>query len=99
MMKIKLFDIREDDKNFAYRWRKVNNHEIVCVEEYLTLDNVSALEAVDAISTQQLHKYDDDIYEELNKVGIKKIAGRTAGFDMFNKEEAAKHDIKITNIP
>lgn len=99
MMKIKLFDIREDEKNFAYNWGKVNNHEIVCVEENLTLDNVSSLKAFDAISTQQLHKYDDDIYEALNKVGIKQIAGRTAGFDMFNKEEAAKHDIKITNIP
>ena len=43
MMKIKLFDIREDEKNFAYNWGKVNNHEIVCVEEHLTLDNVSSL--------------------------------------------------------
>lgn len=98
-MKIKLFDIREDEKEFAYNWGKTNKHEIVCVEEHLTLDNISSLESFDAISTQQLHKYDDNIYEALNKVGIKQIAGRTAGFDMFNKEEAAKHDIKITNIP
>ncbi|MDO0958167.1 D-2-hydroxyacid dehydrogenase [Mammaliicoccus sciuri] len=98
-MRFKLFNIREDEKPYAYQWGQNNGHEIECTEEDLTLDNVHTLSSFDGVSTQQLFKFDDRIYEALKDVGIKQIAGRAAGFDMFNLAEAAKHDIKITNIP
>ena len=98
-MRFKLFNIREDEKPYAYQWGQTNGHEIECTEEDLTLDNVYTLSSFDGVSTQQLFKFDDRIYEALKDVGIKQIAGRAAGFDMFNLAEAAKHDIKITNIP
>ncbi|MBO3078100.1 D-2-hydroxyacid dehydrogenase [Mammaliicoccus vitulinus] len=98
-MRFKLFNVREDEKAFAYNWGESNGHEIVCTDEDLTLDNIDTLKTFDAVSTQQLFKFDDRIYEALKNVGIKQIAGRAAGFDMFNLSEASKHGIKITNIP
>ena len=97
-MRFKLFNIREDEKPYAYQWGQNNGHEIECTEEDLTLDNVHTLSSFDGVSTQQLFKFDDRIYEALKDVGIKQIAGRAAGFDMFNLTEAAKHDLKITKM-
>lgn len=98
-MRIKLFNIREDERVFAEKWGEKHNHEIECTTNNLTLENVEQLENFDAISTQQLFKFDDRIYSELKKQGIKQIAGRAAGFDMFNIQEAEKNNITITNVP
>lgn len=98
-MRIKLFNVREDEETFAYEWGKINNHEIVCTNEPLTVENVATLKSFDAVSTQQLHKFDDKIYSLLKENNIKQIAGRAAGHDMFNVKEANLNGIKITNIP
>ena len=97
-MRFKLFNVREDEKAFAYNWGESNGHEIVCTDEDLTLANVDTLKTFDAVSTQQLFKFDDRIYEALKNVGIKQIAGRAAGFDMFNLSEASKHGLSLIHI-
>ncbi|MDT9694285.1 hypothetical protein Q5762_39320, partial [Streptomyces sp. P9(2023)] len=43
VMRFKLFNIREDEKPYAYQWGQNNGHEIECTEEDLTLDNVHTL--------------------------------------------------------
>lgn len=98
-MRIKLFNVREDEAVFAYKWGELNGHDIVCTNKDLTLNNVDSLKSFDAVSTQRLSQFDQRIYKALKELGIKQIAGRAAGFDMFDLEEASKHGITITNVP
>ena len=46
----------------------------------------------------QFGKLESEVYPKLESYGIKQIAQRTAGFDMYDLE-LAKHGIIISNIP
>ena len=47
----------------------------------------------------QFGKLEDEVYPKLEAYGIKQIAQRTAGFDMYDLDLAKKHGIVISNIP
>lgn len=99
MTKIMMFGVREDEKGLAREWASKNNVELDFSEDILTMETIEQLKAYDGVSTQQTGKLDDRIYKRLNELGIKQIAQRSAGFDMYNLEEAAKNDIIISNVP
>ncbi|MCP6297399.1 hypothetical protein NL457_29715, partial [Klebsiella pneumoniae] len=44
-------------------------------------------------------KLENDVYPKLESYGIKQIAQRTAGFDMYDLDLAKKHNIVISNVP
>ncbi len=99
MIKIKLFGVREDEKKIARDWAKQNQVDVSFSEEILTLETVEQLKGYDAVSTQQTGRLDDRIYERLHELGIKQIAQRSAGIDMYNLEKASEHQIIISNVP
>lgn len=99
MMKIMMFGVRDDERDAAKEWAAKNNVEITFSTDILTLDTVEQLKGYDGVTTQQTIKFDDGVYERLNELGIKQIAQRSAGFDMYNLEQARKSNIIISNVP
>lgn len=99
MMKIMMFGVRDDERDAATKWAEQNGVEVTFSKDILTLDTVEQLKGYDGVTTQQTIKFDDQVYERLNELGIKQIAQRSAGFDMYNLEKARENNIIISNVP
>ncbi|MDU2099149.1 MAG: lactate dehydrogenase, partial [Staphylococcus sp.] len=99
MTKIMFFGTRDYEKKDALNWGKEHNVEVVTSEEILSEDTVDQLEGFDGVTTMQFGKLSDSVYPKLEKYGIKQIAQRTAGFDMYDLDLAKKHNIVISNVP
>ncbi|VHF55271.1 D-lactate dehydrogenase [Streptococcus pyogenes] len=68
-------------------------------ESSLTPETVKEAEGFDGIANAQIGPLDDAIYPLLKEMGIKQIAQRSAGVDMYNLDLATENDIIITNVP
>lgn len=99
MTKIMFYGTRDYEKNDALNWGKANNVEVVTTEEILSEDTVDLAKGFDGVTTMQFGKLADSVYPKLEEYGIKQIAQRTAGFDMYDLELAKKHGIIISNVP
>ena len=77
---------------------KENNIDVTTSTELLSVDTVDQLKDYDGVTTMQFGKLEPEVYPKLESYGIKQIAQRTAGFDMYDLE-LAKHEIIISNIP
>lgn len=99
MTTIIMFGVREDEKDAAITWAEKNNVEITFTEEILTAETINQVKGFDGISIQQTAKLDDAIYEQLSKMGIKQIAQRSAGIDMYDLDKATESNLIITNVP
>ena len=93
------FGTRDYEKKDALNWGKAHNVEVVTSEEILSADTVDQLEGFDGVTTMQFGKLEDSVYPKLEGYGIKQIAQRTAGFDMYDLDLAKKHGIVISNVP
>lgn len=98
-MKIKLFNVRGEEASLAEAWGQKNGIEVSLTDQPLTLDTVKEAEGFDGIANAQVGPLDDAIYPVLKEMGIKQIAQRSAGTDMYNMEVASANDIIITNVP
>lgn len=99
MTKIMFFGTRDYEKKDALNWGKAHNVEVVTSEEILSADTVDQLEGFDGVTTMQFGKLENSVYPKLEGYGIKQIAQRTAGFDMYDLDLAKKHGIVISNVP
>lgn len=99
MTKIMFFGTRAYEKDMALRWGKKNNIDVTTSKELLSVDTVDQLKDYDGVTTMQFGKLESEVYPKLESYGIKQIAQRTAGFDMYDLELAKKHGIIISNIP
>ncbi|MEJ7360882.1 lactate dehydrogenase, partial [Staphylococcus epidermidis] len=85
------FGTREYEKEMALNWGKKNNIEVTTSTELLSKDTVDQLKDYDGVTTMQFGKLEDEVYPKLEAYGIKQIAQRTAGFDMYDLDLAKKH--------
>ncbi|MDO5048083.1 MAG: NAD(P)-dependent oxidoreductase [Anaerococcus sp.] len=99
-MKISVFNIREEEKNIFEAFKKAHPQvELVGFSEGLTLDNLDKVSGSDSVSLSTVDKVEDELLEELNKMGIKVISQRSAGFDMYNLEKLDELGMKLINVP
>lgn len=56
--------------------------------DLLSKDTVDQLKDYDGVTTMQFGKLEDEVYPKLEAYGIKQIAQRTAGFDMYDLDLA-----------
>ncbi|VTS14609.1 D-lactate dehydrogenase [Streptococcus pseudoporcinus] len=98
-MKIKLFNVRGEEAVLAEQWAKVNQVELSLDQGPLTPDTVKEAQGFDGIANAQIEPLDDSIYPILKEMGIKQIAQRSAGVDMYNLELAKENGIIISNVP
>ena len=71
----------------ALNWGK-NNIEVTTSTDLLSKDTVDQLKDYDGVTTMQFGKLEDEVYPKLEAYGIKQIAQRTAGFDMYDLDLA-----------
>lgn len=98
-MKLKLYNVRGEEAVLAKKWADDNGIEISLTESPLTPETVKEAEGFDGIANAQIGPLDDAIYALLREMGIKQIAQRSAGVDMYNLDLATENDIIITNVP
>lgn len=98
-MKLIMFSAREEESEVANNWSKKREVEVKNIPEPLSLSNIHLVKGFDGVVLCQTKKIDKEIYKDLKGKGIKQIASRTAGVDMFDMEEAKKHGLAITNVP
>lgn len=98
-MKLKLFDVGNDEAPFVEKWANYNNIEVDYVRNSLTRENISEVFGYDGICVSHNGPFDNSLFKDLKNMGIKQIAQRSAGFDMYDLEQATKNNIKITNVP
>ncbi|WP_172370297.1 D-2-hydroxyacid dehydrogenase [Sporosarcina jiandibaonis] len=99
MRKIMMFAIKEHERKVALAWAKNNQVDVTFSEDILNMETVDQLKGFDGVTTQQTGKLDNRVYGRLKELGIKQIAQRTAGFDMYDLEKASENNIIISNVP
>ena len=87
------FGTRAYEKDMALRWGKKNNIDVTTSKELLSVDTVDQLKDYDGVTTMQFGKLESEVYPKLESYGIKQIAQRTAGFDMYDLELAKNMEL------
>ncbi|WP_025730359.1 D-2-hydroxyacid dehydrogenase [Atopobacter phocae] len=99
MVKIKVFGIRDEERPIAEAWAKENNVTIDLTSDIIRTETIDSIKGFDGVTTTQTATIPTEAYRQLKEMGIKQIAQRSAGFDMYDLEEASKNDIIISNVP
>ena len=98
-MKLKIYNTRDEERPLIEAWAKENDVEVSMTSQALTVETVEELSEFDGVSTSMLFPLDDAVYPRLKAVGIKQIAQRSAGYDMYNLDLASANDLIISNVP
>ncbi len=96
-MKIAFFSTKSYDKEFFNRY--VSTHEIIYFEAQLSIQTVNLAAGCKAVCVFVNDKLGRDVLEELNRLGVKLIALRCAGFNNVDLAAAAASNIKVTRVP
>lgn len=96
-MKIAFFSTKSYDKEFFNRY--VSTHEIIYFEAQLSIQTVNLAAGCNAVCVFVNDKLGRDVLEELNRLGVKLIALRCAGFNNVDLAAAAASNIKVTRVP
>ncbi len=96
-MKIAFFSTKSYDREFFNHY--VSTHEIVYFEAQLNIQTVNLAAGCNAICVFVNDKLTKEVITELNKLGIKLIALRCAGFNNVNLEAAKAGNIKVVRVP
>lgn len=99
MTSIKIFGVREEDIPYIEAWATKNKVEVDLDKDLLTLDTVGRVEGFDGLSLSQQIPLDEAVYKKLHDFGIKQIAQRSAGFDIYDIDLARKYNLIISNVP
>ena len=99
-MKILMFSVREDEKQFIQKWAQEHDAEVETNQEIVDAQTIELAKGFDGISVQQHEAINDPaVYEKLAQMGIHHIALRMTGFNVVNLEAAKENGIAITNVP
>lgn len=98
MTKIIAYHVRDEELDIIKEWEKENNVDVKVVSDQLNSENVHLAEGFDGLTTSQNKPLPEGIYETLHSLGIRQIAQRSAGYDVYDLEEATKNDIIVSNV-
>lgn len=96
-MKIAFFSTKSYDREFFNHY--VSTHEIVYFEAQLNIQTVNLAAGCNAICVFVNDKLNKEVITELNKLGVKLIALRCAGFNNVDLDAAKANNIKIVRVP
>ena len=97
-MKILMYNIVPEEQPFVTAWMAKTGHEVVTLSEPLTVDNAGQAAGFDAVSTQQTTAMPAPVYQILAENGIKQIALRQVGYDVFDVPAAFSQQIRLSNV-
>ncbi|XJS10398.1 D-2-hydroxyacid dehydrogenase [Aerococcaceae bacterium WGS1372] len=99
MVKLIAYHVSDEEAQIINQWSQTTGIEVKMVKEELSLNSVHQAEGYDAITNGQVSNVDSRVYPILKGYGIKAIGQRSAGFEMYDINEARQYDITITNVP
>lgn len=97
-MKILMYNTVPEEQPFVTAWMAKTGHEVVTLSEPLTVDNAGQAAGFDAVSTQQTTAMPAPVYQILAENGIKQIALRQVGYDVFDVPAAFSQKIRLSNV-
>jgi len=97
-MKILMYNAVEEEVPFMTAWSTKTGHEVVREVGPLSEDNVDLAKEFDAVSSQQTTAIPAIVYKKLNEYGIKQIALRQVGYDVFDLPAAFENHIRLSNV-
>ncbi len=99
-MKIIAYNVQGYEKEAFEKWAEDTGVEVVHQDCLITAETIERAKGYDGITTQQVIPVkDEEVFKKIKEYGIKQIASRTAGVDMFDLDLARKYDVTITNVP
>ncbi|MCI8279499.1 MAG: D-lactate dehydrogenase [Staphylococcus xylosus] len=99
MTSIKIFGVREEDIPYIKAWSTKHSVTVDLDEALLSSETVDRAKGFDGVSISQQIPFGEDVYRKLHEFGIKQIAQRSAGFDIYDFGLAQKYDLIISNVP
>ncbi|MBT1164531.1 NAD(P)-dependent oxidoreductase [Bifidobacterium felsineum] len=101
MTSIALYHCIEEEQPFAEQWAADHGIHVECFPFELHEDTLHTIEGFDGLSYKQRSAPSDrpDFYQRLSAYGIRQIALRSAGYDTIDLMEAARNNIRVTNVP
>ncbi|WP_283621044.1 D-2-hydroxyacid dehydrogenase [Limosilactobacillus avium] len=99
MTKIKMFGARAEEQPIAQRWAQSHHVTVDMTDEIINEQTVDGIKGYDGVTTLQVADLPEDAYAKLKSFGIKQVAQRSAGFDMYDLAKAKENGIIITNVP
>lgn len=97
-MKAVAYSIKPFEKEFLAKANQ-KKHDITLISNALSLDTAIYAEGKDAVIVFTNDDVSASVIDKLATMGIKYIATRSAGIDHIDKDAAARHSIKLANVP
>ncbi len=97
-MKVVAYSIKPFEKEYLAKANQ-KKHDITLISNSLSLETTIYAEGKDAVIVFTNDDVSAPVISRLAQLGIKYIATRSAGTDHIDKQEAAKHQIKLSNVP
>ncbi|MFP4120264.1 hydroxyacid dehydrogenase [Coleofasciculus sp.] len=94
-MKIIAFNVEDWERDIFQKLSPF--HQVECVNQSLTTDNVSHYADADIISTFIYSDLSADVLKQFNNLQM--IATRSTGFDHIDTDYCQEHGIKVCNVP
>lgn len=99
-MKIILMNAREDEQSAIAKFKELNpNVTLDVYSNALTKDTMHMLEGYDALVVSQIQPMEKEVYEKMKSVGIKVMATRSAGFDMYDLNLLKENGVRLCRVP
>ena len=99
MYSIKMYGVKAEDRPFAERWAQKHQVKLAMTTDVINEDTIDDARGFDGVTTLQVTDIPRETYARFHAMGIKQIAQRSAGYDMYDLAEATKNHIIISNVP
>ena len=96
-MKIKLYEVREDEKKAIARMAEELGVEVSISSENLTPQEAEGLSGIDGISILGRTTVDKELLDSLKRAGVGYVSTRTIGYNHMDVEYASKVGIHLCN--
>ena len=98
MKRLIAFNVRPDERRFITAYAdSLDDLELVCLADPLTLDTVDRVSGFDGVSTIG-SPLDRDLLQALKDRGISHVASRSIGYDNIDVEAAAQVGVHVSNV-
>lgn len=97
-MKVAVFNLREDEREFFEKYSKEYGQEIVEISVEPYLSNVELVEGCDCMSITTNSHITKEMVEAYARLGLKFISTRTIGYEHMDLEAGARYGVKMANI-
>ncbi len=101
MAKYELFSLRPDERVYAEAFMAEHpEFDLRVHDEALSDESLSAIEdGCQAVIVSQIKPLSDAVLDRLVEAGVKVLATRSAGYDMYPLQKLKERGIRLTNVP